>query len=678
MGVITVLLLALPTASFSLPSSPKKDPLEIMLFEQTSKVVTPGRREMNIKESPSAISVITRSEIMYSPARTIPELLQYVVGMDGYTKTLTDMDIVARGQVFDEAGQMLVLIDGQPVNVAPYTGMQWPTLPIMMDDIERIEVMRGPGSSIYGADALLGVVNIITVPVAERKSNIKATLGEKGTQAVDIHIAHQIDDKLSLAGTVGYKQTQAQGAAETEQATGVAPNWQIKDWANVEILGYRLDYMDAGLKVFSEAGYSTDEEGYAPSPGDAAVDFSNKQTSYMSNKIMLPIQDDEISMNAGFRNLWQRNEKYVSGDYVFKYLVSKGLGIDANLQYILRRIPFNTVTFGANYSQVIASREIANPEPYVYDASDRLLGAFIQDQVSLLDNNLLLTLGGRYDKWTSLDGIFSPMAAINYLTMEKTLTFRLMAATSFRRPDFDSRFYYVDLSGLGPDSWFKGTDLTLPTADGRVIEGKTPKPETAVSYEGSVRWTPDPSLSANLNYFFQTVKDMSASNTIYANLPGMATYNPSLPDGYNLSYRNDTGRIETHGLEFEVSKTFGNTFKLFTNWTGQVGQLIAEDGTRSEWRAMPKNKVNAGVVYSGVVNMDLRVRFVGETYFNEVGTSDIAKVAAYKTVDVAFFKEFGNLLLKLSVVDLLNDVHYEYPLYMQMVRKAMLTAQYTF
>lgn len=74
--------------------------------------------------------------------------MQYVVGMDGYTKTHTDMDVSARGFAYDETPKTLVLIDGQPVNVVVYSGMQWPTLPITLEDIERIEVLRGPGSAI--------------------------------------------------------------------------------------------------------------------------------------------------------------------------------------------------------------------------------------------------------------------------------------------------------------------------------------------------------------------------------------------------------------------------------------------------------------------------------------------------------------------------------------------------
>lgn len=646
--------------------------IEALIFQNIPNVVTPGRREMSIKESPNAISVITRSEIRFSPCRTIPELLQYVVGMDGYTKTHTDMDVIARGQTFDESPEMLVMIDGQPVNVAPYSGLQWPTVPIALEDIDRIEIVRGPASAAYGADALLGVINILTIPVKDRKNSIKTMIGELGTQEVGVHAAQMLSDKLGIALTLNYVQTQGKGMAETEAAKQFIPNWDIKDWANIAMLGYRLDYQEDAVKVLSETSFSSDEEGYNPSPGDPAIDRSRKQTLISSNKVTVPLDIDEITLNAGVRNLWQLNHKWAGSEYAYKYTIYPGMGIDSTLQYLLRRVPFNTIAVGINYSYLNAGREIQNPIPYQYNQVDRLVGGFLQDQVSLLEDTLFLTLGARYDKWSSLDGVFTPLLGANYLMLDKTLTFRALAGTSFHRPDFDSQYYYVDLSGISPNSWFKGTQLSLTTADGRLIEGTNLKPSTNTSYEVGVRYDPDPDLSANLGFFSETIKDMSSLYSIYANFDPAAG-----PVGLNLSYQNSKGRVEIRGLEFEASKTFENLFKVWGNWTGQVGWNIAEDGTRTDWLAMPKTKLAAGVVVTGPINVDIRGRFVSDVYFNEIG-APANKVSAYRTIDVSAFKEFGPLMVKLAVLNLFNDVHYEYPLYTQLVRKAMLTAQYSF
>lgn len=677
LGLFAVAWLAIPASVFSeTVSPPTPASLQDLLFAQIPNVVTPGRREMSIRQSPNAISVITRSEIKYSPCSTIPQLLQYVVGLDGYTKTQTDGDVTARGQVFDESPNMVVLLDGQPVNVAPYTGMQWPTLPITLEDIERIEVVRGPASAVYGADALLGVINIITIPVKDRKSTVRALLGEMGTTELDVHAAQMLTEKIGLGLTLGYKQPQAKGLAETEAARQVAPNWDIKDWANISLLGYRLDYGEADLKLMSELGYSADEEGYNPSPGDNAIDFSNKQTLVSSNRVTLPFENDEISLNLGVRNLWQKNWKWTGSEYAYKYTINKGLGVDSTLQYILRRLPFNTLTLGANYSYLNAGREIQNPVPYIYDQVDRLAGGFVQDVIGLLDDALLITLGGRYDKWSSLDGVFSPMAAVNYSMLEKTLTWRLFGGSSFHRPDFDSQYYYVDLSGISPNSWFKGTQLTLTSADGRLIQGGNLKPSTNTSYEAGLRWDPDSNLSAGLGFFLETIKDVSSLYPIYANLPGPG-YDSAAPMGLNLSYQNNHGSIEIKGLEFEISKTFANQFKIWGNWTGQIGESVAENGARSTWEAMPKTKIAGGILFTGPLNVDLRGRYVSDVYFNEV-SAPANHVAAYRTVDASVFKEFGKVMVKLSVLNLLNDVHYEYPMYTQLVRKASLSAQYEF
>ncbi len=649
------------------PSSPQTpasaEPSEYLLFESIPNVITPGRREMSIKESPAAISVITRREIKYSPAHTIPELLQYVVGMDGYIKTYTDMDIVARGQAFDEAGQMLVLIDGQPVNVVPYTGMQWPTLPITLDDIERIEVMRGPGSSIYGADALLGVINIITVPVAERKSNVSVLVGERGTWQYDVHAAHQFSPEAGLAVTLGYEQTENKGDAETPNARLVAPNWEIKDWADIHNVGYRFDYVLGGFNLESAGGYSWDNEGYNPSPGDYSIDLAHKQTAFVSNKLSLNVDQDEIGLNLGGRNMWQQNERWTPTGYDYKYTIHKGWSIDSNLQYILRRIPYNTLIIGTNYSYLNGGRKIQNPQLYVYDQVDRLLSGYLQDQVKLLNDDLLITLGARYDKWSSLDdGIFSPMGAVNFLLLDKTLVLRASAGTSFRRPDFDSRFYYVDIGG---GSWFKGTELTLTTLDGQLIEGQNLKPATLVDFEGGVRWEPDNSLSLNVNYFHQSIKDFSSLYVIYAG-----------PLGINLSYKNDSGEVVIQGVEVEASKTIMNMFRVFANYTYQQGETIAQDGTKTDWLAMPQHKGTLGVQYMGPVNVDVRVRRYGAVTYNEVS---FLEVPAYTTIDASVYKEISeNFMVKLAAMDLADEHFYEYPIYTEITRKTMLTVQYTF
>lgn len=157
-------------------------------------------------ESPSAITIITRKDIRLSGAHTVVELIQYAAGMDGFTKTHSDMNVGARGSAVDETPKMLVLVDGQPVNNAVYGGIRWVHLPVDLNEVDRIEVVRGPASSVYGADALSGVIHIITLPVARRRRAVTGSLGERGTARAGFNLNHAFRRSpwgVSLNGSTG-------------------------------------------------------------------------------------------------------------------------------------------------------------------------------------------------------------------------------------------------------------------------------------------------------------------------------------------------------------------------------------------------------------------------------------------------------------------------------------------
>lgn len=103
----------------------------------------------------------------------------------------------------------------------------------------------------------------------------------------------------------------------------------------------------------------------------------------------------------------------------------------------MNRLENHTIIAGTNFSRLWASRDIANTTPCFYDESESLWAGYFQDQIRLFNDRMLLTLGGRYDKWTNNDGILTPRAATNIFFWDKKITTRLAAGRSFRRPSFD-------------------------------------------------------------------------------------------------------------------------------------------------------------------------------------------------------------------------------------------------
>jgi len=125
-------------------------------------VVTPTGQPSRVSESPSTTFVITGDEVRHAGATTIPEILRRVPGIDVRLLGATDGQIGPRGFAYEVADRVLVMVDGRTAYVDFFGGTAYETLPVSVLDIDRIEVVLGPGASVYGNKAMLGTLNIIT------------------------------------------------------------------------------------------------------------------------------------------------------------------------------------------------------------------------------------------------------------------------------------------------------------------------------------------------------------------------------------------------------------------------------------------------------------------------------------------------------------------------------------
>ena len=130
------------------------------IFEE--QVVTASARSSSETKSPASLTVITGDEIRMSGAATVPEILRRVPGIDIAEMNPSDTNVSIRGFNRRLANKVLVLVDGRSVYQDFLGGTFWPLIDVNIQDIDRIEVIRGPGSALYGANAFSGVVNIIT------------------------------------------------------------------------------------------------------------------------------------------------------------------------------------------------------------------------------------------------------------------------------------------------------------------------------------------------------------------------------------------------------------------------------------------------------------------------------------------------------------------------------------
>jgi len=152
--------------------------------------VTASRVEAPILNAPVAVSVIDRKQIQTSPAQNYADLLRGIPGLNAIQTSTSDIAVRARGGTKLTENTQLVLIDGRSIYLDYYGLVIWDYLPVSLDELESIDVVRGPGSSVWGANAMSGVINLRTRSPRELAGG-QATLsaGEQGTRAASLRWA---------------------------------------------------------------------------------------------------------------------------------------------------------------------------------------------------------------------------------------------------------------------------------------------------------------------------------------------------------------------------------------------------------------------------------------------------------------------------------------------------------
>lgn len=174
-----IFALAAPSTTLAAEDPDAADTLDLPI----PQVLTPVRLKQPRTEVPASVTVIDRELIDAAGVREIPELLRLVPGMVSAARSGWDYVVSYHGTNRRNSRRMQVLIDGRSIYQAGLATIEWTDIPLAMEDIERIEITRGPNTAAYGANAFLGIINIITKhPDDSSRVRVKATRGSNGTE----------------------------------------------------------------------------------------------------------------------------------------------------------------------------------------------------------------------------------------------------------------------------------------------------------------------------------------------------------------------------------------------------------------------------------------------------------------------------------------------------------------
>ena len=465
------------------------------------EVTTVSRSDSTVGQSPAAVTVISQEDIRRSGATTFPELFRRVPGMNVARIDGNKWIVSARGFGDRFAGKLLVQIDGRTIYTPVFGGVYWDNVDYPLEDIERIEVLRGPGASVWGANAVNGVINIITKSAKDTQGGMFSAGGgteERGFGS--FHYGGKISDDL-------YFRVYGKGFNRGEQFSRIgSPN---DGWWGASG-GLRLDWK-AGERdvVMFEAGYFHDVAGRKDLRATTNSLSIVTQMGRTFTNVFLNVED-EVSDGGHVLARWSRTLGPESGWTLQAYwdrVERKLNNIDLFLRWDTFDLDFqhqfplgdrNKVVWGLGYRYIDANLKSTGIDhgfavnfPQAHPDS-QLFTAFVQDQIILVEDRLTFTLGSKFEQNSHTGFEIQPTARLLW-TPTKAQSVWAAASRAVRTPTFLEDA--TDVSLL--PSFSGGTPIFPQIRGNRALES-----EVLWAYELGYRAQVTPAISTDIALFY--------------------------------------------------------------------------------------------------------------------------------------------------------------------------------
>ena len=382
----TSILLTLGLICFAEPgfaqqpdSSASAEALKKLSIEQLMnlEVTSVSRRPERLAQAASAIQVITQQDIRRSGASSLPEALRLVTNLQVAQVNSRDWAISARGFNSTTANKLLVLIDGRTVYTPLYSGVFWDVQDVPLGDVDRIEVISGPGATLWGANAVNGVINVITKRARETQGLVVS--GGGGTELRGFGTTRYGG---ALGSHVNYRIYGKGWAREPS----VLPGGQdaTDDW-HMEQAGFRLDWDASTINQVTMQGDLYNGRISQATAGDIAVSGGNVVAKWSHT----------VSANSAVtaQLYYDRTNRNIPGTF------GEDLDIyDVDLQHATRLGARHDVVWGLGYrlinDRVVNSALLAFLPPHV---TRQWFTGFVQDEIALIPDRLHVALGTKVE-----------------------------------------------------------------------------------------------------------------------------------------------------------------------------------------------------------------------------------------------------------------------------------------
>ena len=626
------------------PAQPPPPPDQPPVYEE-QVVVTASKVEQQLVNAPATVSVVTADVIASTPATNYAELLRGVPGVNMAQTSARDFNITMRGASSTLATSTLAVLDGRSLYLDFFGFVAWDLLPVNPNELRQIEVIRGPASAVWGANAMNGVVNFISKTPRELDGNsVTLQFGQFGRKpeggeqldtgsmfGINGTHARAINDRWAYKISAGGYTSDA-----FARPVGPIPNGTGTQYPNFSNQGTtqpkfdtRVDYdaPNATYKLVLAGGYSGTDGIFHTGIGPF----------------------DATGVGVGYGTM-----RYSRGGLKFNFFTNI-LNGDANGLLAIgtngRPIPFafNTQTYDFELGNIntIGTRNVlsygGNVRFNSFDLSiaprgdnRRELGVYVQDEI-FLNDYLRFSLGARVDKFGSIDDpVFSPRAAV-ILKPNANNAVRVSFNKAFRSPSLINNYLettiinQLNLGLINPA--LAGVTYNFPVraiGNEELTEESTESFEVAYTGIIASRATVSAAVYFTKNrdeiFFTQTGRYRASGPPPGWPLPavvlevlpppctGAVCTTGGLPSEF--SYRN-LGSVKNKGFELGLDGAVNRALNVFVNYSYQAEP--EPDFALSEINLPPQNRFNAGFnVSQGRFLGNLSASYVDDAFWQDV------------------------------------------------------------
>ena len=472
------------------------------------ELVTAAKKPQKAYASAAAVFVITQEDIRRSGATNLPEVLRMAPGMQVARSDPGDFAVTCRGFLGKFANKLLVLIDGMSIYSPVSSGTFWDYNDMMLENIERIEVIRGPGATLWGANAVNGVINIITKNAKDAQGGmaVATVSNEEGYDALRYGV--QLKDNMYLSSSVKYMKfgnvINDTSRHEPRQVNGRARlDWDMTDNDKLLVSAGYFDFNEAttgNRPVLIPPLKKLELKGEGDYSGGHALcrwDHTFSATSDMKLQLFYNGYEPDGSRTTSYKPAQDSRELRKDPSRTDTY--------DADFQHSFAIGSFNSIIWGLNARYSRVKKKDIN----IYVAFDsetetqRIYSTFVQDEIQLVPERLSLIVGSKFEYNSSTQLEVQPSVRMLY-TPSDTQSFWGAVSRAARTPSVTETSGRIRSAFIARGSLFPLSEPGFAELQGN----KDYNSENLIAYEAGHRFKLAPDFSLDTALYYNVYKDL--------------------------------------------------------------------------------------------------------------------------------------------------------------------------